>query len=374
MNQIQQLLPAQGAIRKYCLVMVVIAAVSSLANAKSANDLATEAQNPGPVNTFEIDGGYNLNFRSGNESDSYYRITYRSSLVKSEGTPFKYASSLDLAAPALTTGRGDRNKLLLRFEQGTTTIGDGLFEANGVAPLTLRGIEALNLRGTALIAGDADGKTFQFAAGLESPPLRIPGLQNTQFSNWIVFGINAQRQEATDSDNDDKNVGLLTYRAFLGKAFGWRKSADVDKTAAKIEDEFLKQAPTYEEAKILAEKINSIEANNRTSLQQLFVDAVIEAESEANWQRTVKEMAYGTADAVTDQPTFALYAENSGWYSFSDSFNGKRLRNLLTLTLDYWPLLNYDHVFLRLRYENGHERAAPTDRKNHLLASINLRF
>lgn len=368
------LLAARGAIMRSFFVTAVILTVSGLAYAQSVNDLATEAQNPTPVNAFEIDGGYKLNFKSGSGSEGYYRISFKSSLVQSEGTPFKYASGLDLAAPALTTGSGDRNKLLLRFEQGTTTIGDGLFEANGVLPLALRGLEALNLRGTALVAGDADGKTFQFAAGLESPPFRIPGFQNTQVSNWIVFGINAQRQEATDSSNDDKNLGLLTYRAFLGKALGWRKSADVGKTASKITEEFLRQAPTYEDAKILAEKIKKIEANKRTSLQQLFLDAVTEAESEANWKKTVRDIAYGNVDAVTDQPTFALYAENSGWYSFSGSFNGSRLKNLLTVTLDYWPLPNYDYAFLRLRYENGHERAVPTERKDHLLLSINLRF
>lgn len=375
MKRIQPLLlVTRCAFTKYCFIIAITLAVSGLANAQSANDLVTETQNPAPVNAIEIDGGYKLNFRSGSRSEGYYRVSYKGSLVKSEGTPFKYASGLDLAAPALTTGSGDRNKLLLRFEKGTTTIGGGLFEANGVQPLPLRGLEALNLRGTALIAGDADGKTFQFAAGLESPPFRIPGFQNTQVSNWLVFGINAQRQEATDSGSDDKNLGLFTYRAFLGKAFGWRKSADVGKTASKITDDLLKQAPTYKDAKTLAEKIKKIDANKRTSPQQLFLDAVTEAEPEANWEKTVRDIAYGTADAITDQPTFALYAEDSGWYSFAGAFDGSRLKNLLTVTLDYWPLPNYDYVFLRLRYENGYERAVPTDRKDHLLLTINLRF
>ncbi len=356
-------------------IAVAILTMGSFAHAQSASDdLATEAQNPAQINAIEIDGGYKFNFKSGNKSKGYYSISYKGSLVKSEGTPFKYASGLDISAPALTTGSGDRNNLLLRFEKGTTIIGGGLFEANVVQLLPLGRLEALNLRGTALVAGDADFKTFRFAAGLESPPSRIPGFQNTQVSNWLVFGINAQRQQATDSGKDDENLGLFTYRAFLGKAFGWRKSADVHKTASKIADDLLKQAPTYKDANILAEKIQKIDANKRTSSQQLFLDAFTEAESEANWEKTVRDTASGFADAITDQPTFAFYAENSGWYSFAGAFDGRRLKNLLTVTLDYWPLPNYDYVFLRLRYENGYERAVPTDRKDHLLLATNLRF
>ena len=371
------------ALRTLCVCSFIIAVssitavtftVTSLANAQSVNELVTEAQNPAPANCIEVDGGYRFDYKSSDRSESYYRVSFKGSLVKSEGTPFKYASGLDLASPALTRGSGDRNRFSLRFEGGTTTVGGGMFEANGVQPLTLRGLEALNLREVGLAAGDADGKNIQLAIGLESPPLRIPGFQHSQVSNWIVVGINAQRQEDTESSIDDKNFGLLTYRAFLGRAFGWRKSGDVGKTASKIADTFLSQAPTYEDAKTLAEKIEQIDAGERSSFQQLFLDAVGETESETDWTETVRDNAYGGVDVVADQPTFAVYAEDSGWCSFTDSSGERRLKNLLTLTLDYWFLPTYDYAFLRVRYENGYERAVPTDRKDHLLLSVGLRF
>lgn len=376
MQRVQRLLLAvPHAFVEYLFVTSVILAVSGLANANPVDDLVAKAQNPEPVNSIEIDGGYKLNFRSGSQNGGYYSISFNGSLVKGEGTPFKYASGLDLAAPACTTASGDRNKLSLRFEKGTTTIGGGLFEANGVQPLTFRGLDALNLRGTALVAGDLDSKNFQLAVGLESPPLRVPGFRNSQVSNWIIFGISAQRQENADSTINKKSLGLFTYRMFLGKAFGWRKSADVSKTASKITDMFLRQAPTYEDAKTLADKIDkNIDAANRTSLQQLFLDAVQDAGSEADWKKTVEGIVKGQVDAVTDQPTFALYAEDSGWDPFAGSFDVRKLNNLLTVTLDCWPLNNYDDMFFRLRYENGFERALPTDHKVHFLLSINQRF
>jgi hypothetical protein len=268
---------------------------------------------------------------------------------------------------------GDRPALALLLEHGLSTLGGTLFEADGAKPLHLNGLERLNLRGTALVTGKTAGGPIEFAAGLETPPFRVPGLQGSQFSNWLVFGVNAQHEERTDS-TADKNFGLATYRAFVGKAYGWHKSADVGKTAAGIESNFLKQAPTLADAKLLAEKIKKIDANKRSAAQQLFLDTVDENGDEAaTWMTTVRDMARGNADAITDQQTFALYAESSGWYAFRGS-EKHGLKNLITISLDYWPLTAHDEVLLRARYENGYERGAPTDRKNHFLVSAVVRF
>src|SRR3954454_24588427 len=35
--------------------------------------------------------------------------------------------------------------------------------------------------------------------------------------------------------------------------------------------------------------------------------------------------------------------------------------HLITVTFDYWPLAQNDGLFLRARYENGYERAAPDE-------------
>ncbi len=65
---------------------------------------------------------------------------------------------------------------------------------------------------------------------------------------------------------------------------------------------FLTQALTYAEAIIWEEKIKRIDANKRTSSQQLFLDAFTEAGSEANWKKTVRDIMRGYKDAVTSQP------------------------------------------------------------------------
>jgi len=337
-----------------------------------STDLSS-AQNPAAINTFEVEGGYSFAFTAGQEDLDYYRISYSGALIRSQGTPFKAAKGLDLSA-APTLGAGDRNSLNFRYEKGTTAVGGELLEALGAQEISFRGLEALHLRGTALVGADLETNMIQAAVGLESPPLRIPGFHKTQASNWLVFGVNGQRQESTDSASQDANFGLLTYRAFLGQAFGWRKSADVEETAAKIVKDFLAAAPDFTAAKNVEAKIRTIAANQRTKAQQLFLDAVGETSSPADWEKTVRDIAFGNADAITDQPTIALYAEGSGWYEFAGSTHDDKFKSLVTATIDYWPLPQTDAFFFRARYEHGYERETPDIKKDHLLLSIAARF
>lgn len=334
------------------------------------------AQNPAPINAFEIDLGRRLDFRPGGRDESHQRLTYKGALVREQGTPFKAASGLDLTAPApdpeAVAAAGDRHRWELRYENRSAALGGSLLEAQGVQPFALAGIEKLDLRGSAAVA-TADRGTY-LAIGLESPPLRIPGLAGREVSNWLVFGVNGERSPAaTGGGSTDRQH--LTYRAFVGKAFGWRKSADVGKTAARLEQEILKQAPTLDEARVLAKKIRAAAASGTpTDLQTLLLDAVDEARDDADWAAQVRLVAAQEADAITDQPTLAVYVESSGGYSVSGRGEGPRLRSLHTATIDYWFLPGRDDTFLRLRYENGHEWTAPTVRRNHVILSLGLRL
>lgn len=350
---------------------ILFAALLCLATAALAQDLSVAAQNPAPVNTFELDAGYAFNLKEDADDDSFYRVVFLGKLIDEKGTPLKFAEGLDLAEPA-TTAAGDRPELELKLIGGSAAIGGTVIEAGGARPIQLRGLEKLNLRGSALVTGQTSGGPIQVAAGLETPPFHLAPLSAKQVSNWLVFGINAQHREQTDS-NADENFGLATYRAFAGKAFGWRKSADVGETAEGIKKTFLANAATLEDAKKLRDKIVALPAASQ--VQAAFVDAVSEAErdSSRSWAEFVADTALGHAEAITDQQTFAVYAEASGWLAFDGADDGE-FKNLLTFALDYWPLVNRDDVLLRLRYENGYQRAQPDERLNQLLLSATLRF
>lgn len=356
------------------LFLLLLGGVAYAQDDGGAEEAAVNAQNPAPINTFQAEGGYRWDYRPPEDNEFWARISYKGALIREVGTPFKDAKSLDLAAPVTSTGAGDRNKWSVRYEDGTTTVGGGLLEAEGVQPITLRQLEKLDLRGTAYVGGDTDGGTVQIAAGLESRPFRIPFMSRTGASNWIVLGVNAQRQEDPDGQTGDGNMGLLTLRMFLGKAFGWRKSASVAETAKKLEAQLLKQAPTFEDGGKLAEDLKRIPANQRTKLQQLLLDTLGDVDESDDWPKAIQEMAIGTADAITDQPTVAVYGEASGWQTFSGDPQGRRFKILATLTTDYWFLPVRDDVFLRVRYEHGYERALPTVKLNQLMISAGLKF
>ena len=178
----------------------------------------------------------------------------------------------------------------------------------------------------------------------------------------------------TDQQAGDDDLGLITFRSFLGKAFGWRKSADVGATAGKLEAELLEQAPTFEKGKELAATIKKdVPANRRTKVQQRLIDTVEDFDG-TNWAGAIHATARGVANQITDQPTIAVYAEASGWQTVTGDPQGTRFKAMATITIDHWFLPTRDDVFLRLRYENGYERAVPTVRLNQLMASASLRF
>jgi hypothetical protein len=331
------------------------------------------AQNPAPIRAISADGGYAVRFAAGSKSEGWYRVTYQGKLIREQGTPFKSAKALDLLAPPSKKAAGDVPALLLRYENDQTFAGGGLVSALGAKELPLAGLSKLGLRGTAQAASDIKLKHIEAAVGLETPPARVPGLAGRGVSNWIVVGVDAERREATDSGGNDVNLALATFRNFVGKAVGWRKSANVERTAAKIVHDLLELAPTREAALRLRAHLDSIQPP-RPDLQQAILDAIPEAKTDSDWVAKVKEMGVGEADAITDQPTAALYAEWSGWVDLASTPSSGRFRSLFTASLDYWFLPSRDDVLLRLRYEMGYERASPDLKRNQILVSVGIRL
>lgn len=333
-------------------------------------------QSPNLVNSFAVDAGHAFRFAAGQNNEGWYRVVYQGRPVREHGTPFQFARSLDLLAPKLEEAGGDVPQLGFRYENLQATADGGLLEALGARELPLAGLSALRLRGVARLGSDARLKHITAAVGLETPPLRLPGLAGSGVTNWVVAGVNAERRESSDDEVTSANHALGTFRAFAGKAFGWRKSADVGSTAGKIVQDILALAPTRTAALALRATIDSIPAARRTSLQQTVLDAIPEATSDEDWERTVRALAFGEADAITDQPTLAILLEGSGWIQLAgeDEAIDKERRALVTATIDYWFWPGRDDVRLRLRYEHGYERTQPAVKKDHLLVGFGVRF
>ena len=95
---------------------------------------------------------------------------------------------------------------------------------------------------------------------------------------------------------------------------------------------------------------------------------------EQRWIDAARSAARQIAEAEDTRPTVAVYAESSGWYTASRHTEGKRARNLLTATLDYWFLPNRDDTFLRLRFENGYAWSSPNTQRKQLFLSLSVRL
>ena len=343
----------------------------------------TDFYYPAPINTVEIEAGISNQINSAGTRDRYHRIAYKGSLVDSAGTPFKYTKALSLSVPKLTQAQGDAQDISLVYEGGGN-LQARLFSASKIIPLELRGLNQA-LRGTAFLGGNLQTKTYQAAVGLETRPLHWRFLSQAAVSNWLTVGLHGQHQEATDSPFSDGGTSLFTYRAFVGKAFAWTKCADMTSVQHAVVDSILTQAPRYTDALVAQERIMQIPPGERTRIQDVFLDAVYEAgqtirksalgrDNNTAWREAAQAIALGDADAATDCPTLAVYAEWSGWLTLSGQHTGSRNKNLISATLDYWPLKNNDSTLLRLRYEKGFERAAPTIKKDLATLSVVLRY
>lgn len=356
---------------------LVLAALWAVASPAAAETTEAGAQNPAPINTLILEAGKRFDRLPGGKDESFYSLTYHGTLVRQSGTPFKYATALD---PDLTTppeAAGDRNKLLLRVANRSAVLGGTLLEAEGVEPIRLAALEKLDLRGTAAVASNDKGT--HLSIGLEAPPLRIPGLAGAEVTNWLVLGVNARRNPAVDGAPQSDHA-VATVRAFVGKAFGWRKAqnADVAASAQRMVAEILKLAPTRQQAEAAVEAINqNVKAGKgMTAVQRVLKDAVegFPPGSTEPWQAQLQQVAAGAAEALLEQATVAAYIESTGWYGRRDGASGRQFKNLLTATVDYWFLPGNDATFLRLRYEHGTEWSAPTAKRKQWMLALAVRL
>lgn len=261
---------------------------TAVAAGSAASAAAGPESSPAPSNAIEIDAARRFDLTPGGTPQTYTRITYLGQLLTARGTPLKQAASLDLLAPALpasaaassaAAGTGDRRQWTLRYENREARLGGSLLEGEGVQPIRLEALGALDLRGTAAIATDQAGT--RAAVGLETRPFRLPGFAGHEVSNWLVLGLNGQRDPAAGGGGANDRA-LVTYRAFAGKGFGWRPSADVSVSSARVEAEILKLAPNYKAALQLRGKINEAAqgATEPTAAQARLLLAIEQAEGD----------------------------------------------------------------------------------------------
>lgn len=325
-------------------------------------------QNPSLINGLELRGGIRYSRGKQDGEADFFQLEYRGNLIDRQGTPFQYSPEFGLPAPNKDQPDGDTPGLQLSFQNGSGALGGNLFEAYGVRPLQFRGLESL--RGAARFDASPDNGTLRYSIGLESAPLHFArSLNRSGFSltNWLVFGIAAEQLDDTDGESSDLSRGILTYRGFVGRAFGWRKKEDSDKAAEALAADILEKFPTWESGQALRH------AGRKNEYEEIVYAASSEAESEEEWPRVVREFVEGVVEALADQPTTALWIESAGFMATSGP-NKHELETLLTAVFRYWFHPSSDQYFFEARYDTGFNRTALDSKVHNLSLSVSIRF
>lgn len=333
----------------------------------------------------EIEYGYQWGYEN-NENEEYYRIKYEGDLLFNQGDKFvEYASNHGELSNVLEERQADGSQqrtFSITYENGIAAVGGGLLEAVGLKPLNLElaGIGGIQLRGTGYLGSDSSFNNVNIALGVETSSFHLPFMRDTGWSNWVVFGVSAQRKEMSDSVLDE-NYGVLTYRAFLGKHLLWATSSE-NSNRNRIRDAILTAVPTYEDAVVWIENYDETIGDGIPSdLASSIKDILGEIDTSSTltnlqWQNKVREFAAVYNDPKLLQvPILSIYLESTGYHEFErELHSGPSLKNMFTATLDYRFVPGSEDIFLRLRYENGYERALDGIKNERLMLTLGLEF
>ena len=197
-----------------------------------------EAQNPSPTNSSTLEGGYLINFKDSPANSFYYKFTYNGSLLGHQGQPFSLhnVGQTNIQAPTLDNTSGDTSQLHFRLERGQGSFRGGIFDGLGLQPFRIGGLQ--ELRGALQLNGRLDGKQYNIAAGFETAPFHplhwYNRLAHAGITNWVIFGAMGQYEDRSSDNGASQTTNILTYRAFLGRGWGWVPSRKLAQTVADL--------------------------------------------------------------------------------------------------------------------------------------------
>ena len=365
----------------------------------SANQGSKEAQNPTSPANWEIGAGYLLNMAGSPANAGYYRLTYKGQLLTKSGTPPTLANvGKPLELPSLTSASGDSSNTLFALDRGNA-------QMRGFLATYFKTQEAhlgnVPFRLTATLTARGDGKQYNAALGAELPPVHpfhwLNKAAGLGLTNYAIFGFSGQHEFRAEELGKDQDVGLLTYRAFIGRGFQWVKSRGLQNavdalskaTTKRVVDpaqggDFYAQVKKeYDDTLAAQSKLKALPSVADTYffelVQQIDAGAISKPQSRQQWNDLVTEYTTDFHRSHADRPSYAVWIDSAGFYSLTGRIDGTtspaRFNNLLGATLKVWlDPKSENETWLQIRYENGRDRAAPTVYKNTLYFIVGLTF
>jgi hypothetical protein len=330
----------------------------------------------------KVDAGYSFKFGSNRKSEPYYRVQVRGKELTKRGTEptamnvTGQPETLDTSAPSSNQSTGDTSDYSLRFENNSLNSSGSLFDIIGVRD-KLFGAEngfLKNLRGVAQLNGNSQTDQYNLALGLEAPPihpLKLLGLNKRRaYTNYLIPGIVGEKQVRAGS-GENKNSIVGTYRGFIGLGRHWVPDEDLKALIADT----IELAPNYARAVEIAAAppAGNIATGAEDRVRGFLAYYQGGPLSDPEWEKAISNYVEINSESHR-HPTQAFWLESAGWYRAQDGI-GPNFGNLTAATATYW--LNPSEggtKWLRLRYEAGRDRAAPTERKNMIALSLGMEF
>ncbi len=353
---------------RLCTAFAAVFALSCLLAAiVSAADSA--AAQTTSVSGFSVDAGYMNTFGDTGEGTLYYRLDYRGATRARKGEPFSLSEAeKPPKLPELQDPGDDLQSIAIRITGGGADLKSGTFDFLGIKSIRFPATKLGDIRGGAQFSGRIDGKETNAALAIESPPLRIiPGKISGYATNWLIVGLAGENRTGSAVGGDNRWFGP-TYRAFIGQAWEWIHTEQQTREREALLEEIHKVAPTRPDRADLKKSPIS----EASQLAQYTIRSLLDLTAAPDWP---VDEAVTNLYKSPDRPTTMLWLEGSGWYSATGALENRRLNNLITVTFTrYLNPATDNPMWIRLRYENGRARAAPTVARNFLAVLVGGEF
>ncbi len=344
---------------------------------------------PQPTDALEVNAGWLRDFEATVQNAFYYRVSYEGRPVRGQGSEFAAAPNPNTPATRTVDKAGDTGNFNLRLERGQVGTNSELYDVLGIRPLSLSLPALARLRGTAQATGQLDGRLFTLALGLEAPPVHPLHSLNeatpANITNWVIFGVQAQRRQLDSTTTTVKESGVATARAFVGRGFWWRHSQQLTGIKKDLIRDVLAEASDFTDAQglhdAIRERIKQGTATDADRLIQLIAQEgeglpVADRHRADLWeQRVVQAATWNQANTPPDQPTVALWLEGLVWREFGRDRATDAWLNTVVSTLRWWPDPRHPNMaWLSLCYVNGFDRATLASRRDQLMLTLGTTF
>ena len=381
------------------IICTVLLTNTQQASADSTGSNASGTSSDGKL--WNIAAGYLDDLRPSNSnSHGYYAVTYNSEVLSSSGQP------ITIAAPGTqdTAFQNAPNDTLphVSIDNGTASGSGGIFDAIFRHPLPLKFLQSW--LGTVDVDTTTDLKGITYHGGLESPGLPVfdwingKDILKGRANTWTYVGVCDEAAHQAVGGTSSTDSGLVTYRSFIGVPIGavYRSpEVPIDRTLAQYDKELGEQETSR---KLPADKALRAWFNDLQTAWKLdknkFLSSATPVEkavlvlglnvkyavdldhSEAFWNDMKTYFAQTAKSLRVACPTVTLWCESKGYFQFAGSSTGSsKFTNLLTANLQlFLTPKNENSSWIKLSYEAGTDRAAPTVYNNFLAVTTGLAF